>query len=50
MATKLLYQGHGSLRITAADGRVIFLDPYAGEGYDKPGDIILVTHQHDDHN
>ena len=50
MATKLLYQGHGSLRMTAADGRVIYIDPYAGTGYDKPADIILVTHQHGDHN
>ena len=50
MATKLLYQGHGSYRITAADGRVIYIDPYAGDGYDKPADILLVTHQHEDHN
>ena len=50
MATKLYYQGHGSLRLTAADGRVLYLDPYAGDGYDKSADIILVTHQHDDHN
>jgi L-ascorbate metabolism protein UlaG (beta-lactamase superfamily) len=50
MVTKLLYQGHGSLRLTAADGKVIFIDPYAGKGYDEPADIILVTHQHDDHN
>lgn len=47
---KLLYQGHGSYRLTAADGRVIYVDPYAGEGYDAPADIILVTHQHGDHN
>jgi len=47
---KFLYQGHGSYRITAADGRVIYIDPYAGEGYDKPADILLVTHQHEDHN
>ncbi|MCL2358467.1 MAG: MBL fold metallo-hydrolase [Nitrososphaerota archaeon] len=47
---KLLYQGHGSIRITAQDGRVIYLDPYAGEGYDKPADIVLVTHEHQDHN
>ncbi|MDR0469460.1 MAG: MBL fold metallo-hydrolase [Peptococcaceae bacterium] len=50
MATKLYYQGHGSLRMTTADGRVIYIDPYAGDGYDKPADMILVTHQHDDHN
>ena len=47
---KLLYQGHGSLRLTADDGRVIYIDPYKGKGYDMPADIILVTHQHHDHN
>lgn len=50
MATKLLYQGHGSCRITAADGRVIYVDPYAGKGYDMPADLVLVSHQHSDHN
>ena len=50
MAAKLLYQGHASFRITASDGRVIYIDPYAGSGYDKPADILLVTHQHEDHN
>jgi L-ascorbate metabolism protein UlaG (beta-lactamase superfamily) len=47
---KLLYQGHGSFRLTADDGRVVYVDPYAGDGYDAPADIILVTHQHGDHN
>lgn len=47
---KLLYQGHGSYRITAKDGTVIYFDPYAGSGYDLPADLILVTHQHGDHN
>ena len=47
---KLLYQGHGSFRLKANDGVVVFIDPYAGSGYDLPADIILVSHQHDDHN
>ena len=47
---KLLYQGHGSFRLTAKDGVVLFIDPYAGKGYDVPADVILVSHQHDDHN
>ena len=47
---KLLYQGHGSLRITTGEGKIIYIDPYAGEGYDLPADLILVSHQHDDHN
>ena len=49
-AAMLLYQGHASFRLTAKDGTVIYIDPYAGEGYDLPADIILVTHQHGDHN
>jgi len=48
--TKFLYQGHGSYRLTADDGRVIYVDPFAGEGYGVPADLILVTHQHSDHN
>ena len=46
----LLYQGHGSLRIVTSEGKVIYIDPYAGEGYDLPADLILVTHGHQDHN
>lgn len=46
---KLLYQGHGSLRVTTPEGRVIYIDPYAGEGYDLPADLILITHGHGDH-
>lgn len=47
---KLLYQGHGSYRIKTDDGTVIYVDPYVGKGYDLKADIILVTHQHSDHN
>ena len=47
---KLLYQGHGSFRVQKEGGMVIYIDPYAGEGYDLPADLILVTHQHGDHN
>ena len=46
---KLLYQGHGSLRIVTVEGKVIYVDPYAGEGYDLPADLILITHGHRDH-
>ena len=47
--SKLLYQGHGSFRVTTNSGTVVFIDPYVGTGYDTPADIVLVTHQHDDH-
>ena len=46
---RLLYQGHGSLRIVTSEGKVIYVDPYAGEGYDLPADLILVSHAHPDH-
>jgi len=47
---KLLFQGHGSYRLTSDNGRVIYVDPFKGKGYDIPADLILVTHQHTDHN
>lgn len=47
---KMLYQGHGSYRFTLNDGTVIYVDPFAGEGYDVPANVILVTHEHFDHN
>lgn len=48
-AGKVLYQGHGSLRVTTPEGRVIYIDPYAGDGYEVPADLILITHGHRDH-
>lgn len=46
----LLYQGQASIRIVTNEGKVIYIDPYAGSGYDLPADLILVTHGHFDHN
>ena len=48
MAT-MLYQGHGSYRFALEDGTTIYVDPFVGEGYDRPADIILVSHEHFDH-
>lgn len=48
----LHYIGHASLRITAPEGAVLYVDPFAGrkEDYEKAADLILVTHDHFDHN
>lgn len=48
--SKLLFQGHGSYRIITDEGVVIYIDPYIGDGYDMDADIVLVTHEHYDHN
>lgn len=47
---KLLYQGHGSMRLISEAGTVVYIDPFAGDGYERAADLILVTHQHHDHN
>ena len=36
---KLLYQGHASLRLTTNSGKVIYVDPFAGEGYEPTADL-----------
>lgn len=46
----LLYLGQASLRIVTDGGKVIYIDPYAGDAYDLPADLILVTHSHFDHS
>lgn len=47
---KMLYQGHGSYRFVLDNGSVVYVDPFAGAGYDKPADVVFVTHEHFDHN
>ena len=42
--------GQASIRIVTEAGRVIYIDPYAGSQYDLAADLILVTHEHFDHN
>lgn len=48
--SKLLYQGHASYRIETNCGKIIYVDPYAGTGYEKKADIVLITHHHYDHD
>ena len=47
----LLYMGQASLRIITEDGKVIYIDPFAGQDSDylPSADLILITHSHFDH-
>ena len=46
---KLLYMGHASIRITTPEDKVIYIDPFVGNGYGPAADLILSTHDHYDH-
>lgn len=47
---RIEYLGHGSLKMFLKSGKVIYIDPYAGDDYKEKGDLILITHEHGDHN
>lgn len=49
-APELFYFGHASICIVTADNKVIYIDPYANGDYSRFADLILVTHDHFDHN
>lgn len=49
MAT-LSYFDHSSMKLKSSGGIVIYIDPFAQGDYSEGADIILVTHDHFDHN
>lgn len=46
----LYFFGHASMKIKTADGIVIYIDPNYQGDYSEEADIILVGHEHSDHN
>ncbi|MCL5736231.1 MAG: MBL fold metallo-hydrolase [Actinobacteria bacterium] len=55
---RLTYYGHSSFLVETADGTRVILDPYLPGSFDRalrykpidePADVVIATHQHDDH-
>jgi L-ascorbate metabolism protein UlaG (beta-lactamase superfamily) len=42
--------GHASIKIKTAAGMIIYIDPASGTDYADSADVVLITHQHGDHN
>ncbi|MFH1195037.1 MAG: MBL fold metallo-hydrolase [bacterium] len=49
-ADSMTFIGHATVKIKTSDGKVIYIDPYFPGDYTDSADVVLVTHQHDDHN
>ena len=45
---KISWLGHAAFRLTNANGKVVYVDPYDIKAA-APADIILITHEHYDH-
>jgi L-ascorbate metabolism protein UlaG (beta-lactamase superfamily) len=46
----LTYYGHSFVKIKTAQGTVIYIDPYNVNAFTDSADIVLITHEHSDHN
>ena len=49
-AATLKLINHSFVKIVTDEGAVIYIDPYAVDATDDPADIVLITHEHGDHN
>jgi L-ascorbate metabolism protein UlaG (beta-lactamase superfamily) len=46
----LKYMGHSFIKIKISEGKVIYVDPFAVNEFADSADVVLVTHEHSDHN
>lgn len=46
----LIFIGHASLKFKTSDGKIIYVDPFFKGDYSDIADVLLVTHNHSDHN
>jgi len=50
VADSLYYIGHASVKIKTSEGKIIYIDPFQPGNYTDSADVVLITHQHSDHN
>ena len=46
----LKYFGHSFVEIKTIDGKNIYIDPYAVNAFTDSADVVLISHEHYDHN
>lgn len=46
----LTFIGHASLKCKTSNGKTIYVDPFFKGDYSDKADILLITHNHRDHN
>jgi L-ascorbate metabolism protein UlaG (beta-lactamase superfamily) len=46
----LTYYGHSFVKIKTTQGIVIYIDPYNVNAFTDSADIVLISHEHSDHN
>jgi len=46
----LTYYGHSFVKIKTAQGMVVYIDPYNVNAFADSADVVLISHEHSDHN
>jgi L-ascorbate metabolism protein UlaG (beta-lactamase superfamily) len=46
----LTYYGHSFVKIKTAQGLVMYIDPFNVNAFTDSADVVLITHEHPDHN
>ena len=46
----LKYLGHSFVKIKTSGGKIIYIDPFGVNEFADSADVVLITHEHSDHN
>lgn len=50
ISDSLKYIGHSFVKVKTSEGKVIYIDPFAVNEFADSADVVLITHEHYDHN